>query len=88
MAEIKRRTAASAFNMATIVHEATHQIAFNSGLHVRFADNPLWLTEGMAMYFEGPDPDGGYDWKAIGELNRPRYDRFLGVPAGAATATR
>ena len=55
VAEIKRRTAASAFNMATIVHEATHQIAFNSGLHLRFADNPLWLAEGMAMYFEAPD---------------------------------
>ncbi len=76
-AEIKRRTAAAAFNVATIVHEATHQIAFNSGLHVRFADNPLWLTEGMAMYFETPDLDGSHDWKTIGQINRPRYDRFL-----------
>jgi hypothetical protein len=76
-AEIKRRTAAAAFNVATIVHEATHQIAFNSGLHVRFADNPLWLTEGMAMYFETPDLDGGHDWKTIGQINRPRYDRFV-----------
>jgi Protein of unknown function (DUF1570) len=75
-AEIKRRTAASAFNVATIVHEATHQIAFNSGLHVRFADNPLWLTEGMAMYFETPDLDGGHDWRTIGQINRPRYNRF------------
>ena len=31
-AEIKRRTAAAAFNVATVVHEATHQIAFNSRL--------------------------------------------------------
>jgi hypothetical protein len=76
-AEIKRRTAAAAFNVATIVHEATHQIAFNSGLHVRFADNPLWLAEGMAMYFEAPGLDGTYDWKTVGQINRPRYDRFL-----------
>ncbi len=75
-AEIKRRTASAAFNVATIVHEATHQIAFNSGLHVRFADNPLWLTEGMAMYFETPDPGGGHDWRTIGQINRPRYNRF------------
>ena len=27
--------------VATIIHEATHQLAFNSGLQVRFADNPL-----------------------------------------------
>jgi Protein of unknown function (DUF1570) len=76
-AETKRRTATAAFNVATVVHEATHQIAFNSGMHVRLADNPLWLTEGMAMYFETPDADGGYDFKSIGAINRPRYDRFL-----------
>jgi hypothetical protein len=75
-AEITRRTAAAAFNVATVVHEATHQIAFNSEMHVRFADNPLWLTEGMAMYFEAPDAEGGYHFKSIGPINRPRYDRF------------
>jgi hypothetical protein len=76
-AEIKRRAAAASFNMATVVHEATHQIAFNSGMHTRLADNPLWLTEGMAMYFETPDLDGTQGWKTIGEVNRPRLTRFL-----------
>jgi hypothetical protein len=75
--EIKRRAAAASFNMATVVHEATHQIAFNSGMHTRLADNPLWLTEGMAMYFETPDLDGTKGWKTIGEINRPRLNRFL-----------
>jgi hypothetical protein len=74
--EIKRRAAAANFNMATVVHEATHQIAFNSGMHTRLADNPLWLTEGMAMYFETPDLDGTRGWKTIGEINRPRLNRF------------
>ena len=41
--------------VATIVHEATHQIAFNCGLQQRYADIPLWLCEGMAVYFEAPD---------------------------------
>ena len=41
--------------VATIVHEATHQIAFNCGLQTRLADIPLWLCEGMAVYFEAPD---------------------------------
>ena len=75
--EIKRRAAAASFNMATVVHEATHQIAFNSGMHTRLADNPLWLTEGMAMFFETPDLDGTRGWKTIGEINRPRLNRFL-----------
>ena len=29
--------------VATVVHEATHQMAFNSGLQTRFADIPLWV---------------------------------------------
>ncbi len=40
--------------VATIVHEATHQIAFNCGLQRRYADIPLWQCEGMAVYFERP----------------------------------
>ena len=39
-------------NGATIVHEATHQIAFNCGLHTRFSDCPRWFSEGLAIYFE------------------------------------
>ena len=41
--------------VATIVHEATHQLAFNSGLQTRLADNPMWVSEGIAVYFETPD---------------------------------
>ena len=41
--------------VATIVHEATHQIAFNSGLHARLSDCPKWFSEGIAVYFETPD---------------------------------
>ncbi len=39
---------------ATIVHEAVHQIAFNTGVHERLATNPLWLVEGFATMFEQP----------------------------------
>ncbi len=62
--------------VATIIHEATHQIAFNCGLQVRFADVPLWVSEGMAVYFETPDLSSGKGWRGIGEVNRPRLDRF------------
>ena len=40
--------------VATVIHEATHQIAFNCGLQTRFADVPLWVSEGVAMYFKRP----------------------------------
>lgn len=36
----------------TIIHEATHQTAFNVGVHRRFAEQPRWLVEGLAMMFE------------------------------------
>jgi hypothetical protein len=76
-AEMKRQTAAASFNAATVVHEATHQIAFNSGMHTRYADNPLWLTEGMAMYFENLDLDATPTAQSVGTVNRLRCDRFL-----------
>ena len=41
--------------VATIVHEATHQISYNCGLQKRLADNPAWLSEGLAVFFETPD---------------------------------
>jgi len=41
-------------NAATIVHEATHQTAFNVGIHTRFAEQPRWLVEGLATMFEAP----------------------------------
>lgn len=39
-------------NAATIVHEASHQTAFNTGIHARFSDQPRWLVEGLGTMFE------------------------------------
>lgn len=40
----------------TLVHEATHQLAFNMGLHSRVAENPRWVVEGLALMFEQQVP--------------------------------
>jgi len=63
--------------VATLVHEATHQMAFNAGLHQRLAPVPLWVSEGVATYFETPDLAHDRGWKGIGNVNRQRLDRFL-----------
>ncbi len=63
--------------VATLVHEATHQLAFNAGLHRRLAPVPVWVSEGIATYFETPDLQNARGWKGIGEVNLPRLDRFL-----------
>ncbi|MCA9234977.1 MAG: DUF1570 domain-containing protein [Planctomycetales bacterium] len=62
--------------VATIVHEATHQIAFNCGVQKRFNDNPLWMSEGLAMYFETPDLSSSRSWSGVGEVNYQRWDQF------------
>lgn len=62
--------------VATIVHEATHQIAFNCGLHARFSDCPLWFSEGIALYFETPDVNSSKGWRTVGAINRPRLLQF------------
>jgi hypothetical protein len=58
--------------VATIVHEATHQIAFNCGLHSRISDCPRWFSEGIAMYFE----THARGWGNIGSVNRVRLRDF------------
>ncbi len=41
-------------NAAVIIHEATHQAAFNTGIHSRYSVPPLWVIEGLATMFEAP----------------------------------
>ena len=68
--------------VATIVHEATHQIAFNCGLHKRYSDVPLWLCEGLAIYFETPDLKSTRGWHGIGRINQRRLDDYRRGLAG------
>lgn len=62
----------SARMVATIVHEATHQLAYNSGMQVRYADMPRWLSEGIAMYFETPNLKMSSGWGSLGKDNPSR----------------
>jgi hypothetical protein len=63
--------------VATIIHEATHQLAFNCGLQTRLADCPLWFSEGIAVYFETPDLRSSKGWRGVGrDVNPPRLERF------------
>ncbi len=62
--------------VATIIHEATHQIAFNCGLQTRYVDNPIWISEGMAVYFETPNLSSSRLWSGTNKVNYARWDRF------------
>ncbi len=54
-------------NLMTLVHEATHQLCFNTGLLSRQVAVPAWASEGLATYVER--------WQKkttkIGEINGP-----------------
>jgi hypothetical protein len=39
-------------NAETIIHEAAHQSAFNTGVHSRFGVAPRWVVEGVGTMFE------------------------------------
>jgi hypothetical protein len=76
LGEVRRLVGRNSASVTTGVHEATHQIAFNCGMHRRYADNPIWLTEGIAMYFETPDLNSRRGWRTIGRVNRNRLNQF------------
>lgn len=59
----------------TIVHEATHQVAFNTGLHSRVGVNPKWVVEGLATVFESPGirESSSSRGKAFDRINKERY---------------
>lgn len=67
----------SSENLATIIHEATHQTAFNTGVHNRFSYTPRWVAEGLGTLFESP---GVWNSRSNGRyqdrINPGRMDAF------------
>ncbi len=61
-----------------MIHEATHQVAFNTGLHSRMGVNPKWIVEGLATVFESPGirESASNRGEAFGRTNKERYVWF------------
>jgi hypothetical protein len=64
-------------NASVLIHEATHQTAFNTGIHNRYSPPPNWVAEGLATMFEAP---GVYDshnhTQRTDRVNRGRLQGF------------
>jgi hypothetical protein len=60
---------------ARLSHEATHQLAFNSGLMSRDSAYPLWLAEGLACNFECDSGGAMGPWR----VNPARAERLGGI---------
>jgi Protein of unknown function (DUF1570) len=77
---------------STIVHEATHQTAFNTGVHSRFAMPPRWLAEGLGTLYEARGIWDSRNYPNIEDrINRGRLTNFrqylaAGRPSGAFLA--
>ena len=68
----------AAFNVATIVHEATHQIAFNRGVFLRTGPIALWAAEGLSLVFETPNghaTQGGWGFRG----SFPKNERMINL---------
>jgi len=64
-------------NASTIIHEATHQTAYNVGIHQRFTAAPRWLVEGLATMFEAPGVwNGRADHTQADRVHRARLRDF------------
>jgi hypothetical protein len=75
-------------NDETIIHEATHQTAFNTGIHSRYTASPRWVVEGLGTLFEAPGV-----WNSRGfprqqdRINRTQLELFKrNLAAGRAEA--
>ena len=61
----------------TMIHEGTHQVAFNTGLHSRIGSTPKWVVEGMATVFEAPGIRNSSANSGVKmRINRDRYIWF------------
>jgi hypothetical protein len=64
-------------NAETIVHEAIHQMAFNTGVHSRYAMPPRWVAEGLGTLFEARGVSNSDRFANASErINRYRFEEF------------
>lgn len=60
-------------DITVVSHEATHQLAANTGLFPKGILVPKWVHEGLATYFEVP---GDASWAGIGAVNQERLEFY------------
>src|SRR6202008_2671028 len=63
-------------DIEVVSHEATHQMAGNTGLLPRHVQIPSWVHEGLATYFESPREAA---WSGVGAVNESRLRRYRGM---------
>ena len=71
--ELLIKVAREESDIEVVSHEATHQLAGNSGVLPRGKIGARWAHEGLASYFETP---AGAGWGGIGAVNKTRLTDY------------
>jgi len=61
---------------STIVHETTHQVGYNIGIHSRLGETPVWVIEGLATVLEAPGIRTRGKSASGQKINRERLEWF------------
>ncbi|MBN1590921.1 MAG: DUF1570 domain-containing protein [Pirellulales bacterium] len=70
------------YSASTIIHEATHQMAFNTGVQSRYCPPPLWVVEGLATLFEAVGiHDSQSHQQQDDRINRERFHDYRAMIA-------
>ena len=76
---LQKAAAASTVNgdtADTIIHETTHQVSFNIGIHSRTGGTPSWVLEGMATTLEAPGMRTRSSSEKSTKVNQERLEWF------------
>jgi len=63
--------------VATVVHEAVHQLAFHTRIQSPKIQNPLWLSEGLATAFETDSPNESFGPDRKYDLREEQFSELL-----------
>jgi len=67
--------------LATTVHEAVHQLLFNTGIQTSAVQSPFWISEGLATAFETSSTQGAFGPDHEYEPRRGVFDDMLAAEA-------
>jgi hypothetical protein len=67
-------------NFSTVLHEASHQTAFNTGIHSRWSPPPRWVAEGLGTMFEARGVADSRTYTSQQDrINRSRLNDFKAI---------
>ncbi len=62
---------------AKTIHEAIHQLSYNTGLQSRYRRYPFWFSEGLAVSFETDNASGAFGPGFESDVRRERFNELL-----------